>query len=72
VATGKKPKKRRFNSLLHVRQFLADAINRLNRDEITEGKAHQLGYLCKIMGELMQAGDFEKRIEEIERRLNIL
>jgi hypothetical protein len=66
-----KPKKHRFNSPVHVKRFLAGVINALNRDEITEGKAHQLGYLCKIMADLMTATDFELRIAEIERRLNI-
>jgi hypothetical protein len=66
-----KTKKRRFNSIDHVKQFLAETINALKADLITEGKAHQLGYLCKILADLMESTDFEKRIAEIERRLNL-
>ena len=68
MARDETPKKRRFNSLLHVKQFLAETINALNADEITEGKAHQLGYLCKIMADFMQASDLEERVTKLEEQ----
>ena len=37
----------------------------------SERKAHELGYLCKILSDLMQATDFDQRLAELEQKVGI-
>ena len=64
-------RKRRLKNLEDVRRFLADVINRLNRDEIDPAKASKLGYLCQIVARIIEGGDLEKRIAELERSIEV-
>lgn len=63
----KKPSVRRLKSLEDVRRFLADIINQANRDEVEPAKASKLGYLCQIIGKIIEGGELEKRISELEK-----
>ena len=63
------PKKRRLNSIEHVRQALADLYNRLNRDEVEPLKAGRLCYILQTLARIMEINDLEKRIAELEARL---
>jgi hypothetical protein len=61
------PRKRRLSSLIELRRFLADVINRLHRDEIEPNKASKLGYLCQIQSRLIEGGDLERRVAVLEK-----
>ena len=63
---GPLPPKRRLKTPEDIRRFLADTVNRLNRDEIDSTKAGRLGYLCSIMVKIVEASDLAKRIEALE------
>ena len=63
----KKVRTRRLKTMEDVRRFLADTINRLNKDDIDPGKASKLGYLCQILTRVIEGSDLEKRVAEIEK-----
>lgn len=65
---GKKEiiRKRRLKTMEDVRRFLADTVNRLNKDDIAPDKASKLGYLCQILARIIEGGDIVKRIEKLE------
>lgn len=65
----KKPVKRRLKGMEDVRRFLADTVNKLNRDEIDPGKASKLGYLCQILSRLIEGGDLERRLQSLEEQI---
>ena len=65
----KKPSKRRLKSMEDVRRFLADTVNKLNRDEIEPGKASKLGYLLQIMARVIEGSNLEQRVTELEKTL---
>jgi len=60
-------KTRRLVTLVDLRRLLADTLNRLNRDEISESKARVLGYLASVMSGVIRDGDIEKRLEALEQ-----
>ena len=66
----KKPAKRRLQDLKDVRRFLAHIINELNRDEIDPTKAGKLGYLCQVLSRIIEGGDIERRVDQIEKTLS--
>jgi hypothetical protein len=66
----KKPSTRRLKSMEDVRRFLADVINQTNRDEIDPAKASKLGYLCQIIARVIEGGEIEKRVSELEKQLS--
>lgn len=61
-----RPCKRRLKHLEDVRRFLADLINRCNRDEVEPAKASKLGYLCQILARIIEGGDLERRLSDLE------
>ena len=63
------PRKRRLKTLEDVRRFLADTVNKLNRDEIEVNKASKLGYLLQIMARVIEGSDLERRVTELEKTL---
>jgi len=67
--TKKIPKKRRLNSIEHVRQALADLYNRLNRDEVEPVKAGRLCYILQTLGRILELTDIEKRLSELEKKI---
>ena len=64
----RKPYRRRLRNLNDCRVFLADVINRLNRNEIDPGTASKLGYLCQVLARIIEGGDLEKRLEALEAK----
>ena len=56
-----------MKTLDDIRKFLADVINKLNRDEIDPTKAGKLGYLCQITAKIIEGSDLEDRVSELER-----
>ena len=62
--------KRRLKTMADVRRFLADVINKLNRDEIDIHKAKGLGYLCQILIKSIEGSDLENRVLELEKALS--
>jgi len=62
-------KKRRLNSIEHVRQALADLYNRLNRDEVEPVKAGRLCYILQTLARIMEISNLETRIEKLEKKL---
>ncbi len=65
----KKLSTRRLKKMEDVRRFLADTVNRLNKDEIKPDKASKLGYLCQILARVIETNDLEKRVEALENEL---
>ena len=57
----------RLRTIQDISTYLARLINRLDRGEIEEAKASKLGYLCNILKSTLEAGDIEKRLEELEQ-----
>ncbi len=68
---GKKKiiRKRRLKTMEDLRRFLADTVNRLNKDELEASKASKLGYLCQILARIIEGGDLEKRIASLEKAI---
>jgi hypothetical protein len=60
---------KRLNTLNDIRRFLAKVANDLNDDKITEGKARTLGYVCSILSQVVKDSEIEKRIDELEKRI---
>lgn len=60
---------RRLNTAQDVRRYLANLINRVEAGKIEEGRAKTLTYMLSLLVRTIEGGDLEKRIEEIERRL---
>jgi len=65
----KKPYRRRLKKMEDVRRFLADTVNKLNRDEIEINKASKLGYLLQIMARVIEGSNLEQRVTELEKAL---
>ena len=63
----KKVRQRRLKSMEDVRRFLADTINRLNRDELDTNKASKLGYLCQVLARVVEGSSLDRRVSEIEK-----
>ncbi len=59
----------RLDTVFDVNRLLAKVINDLIRDKISENKAGKVGYLCNIMLGSFQTVEFERRISELEARL---
>ncbi len=57
----------RLNDPQAVRRLLGRVVNQLLKDEMTEGKARTIGYLCNIMVGVMESADFEQRLEALEQ-----
>lgn len=60
------PIKRRLKSAQDVRTFLADLVNKVNRNEVDPAKAKCLGYLVQILNSVINTSDLEKRLEALE------
>lgn len=62
-------KKRRLQTLCDVRRYLANLINRLEADEIDQGKAKTLAYMGNILKSVIESGDHEERLQALEEAL---
>ncbi len=61
---------RRFRSLSDIRRELADIINQLKADKLSESKAKALGYLLNIMRGVMESSEIEDKLSNLERIIN--
>lgn len=68
-----KVKDRRITRPAHIRQLLQEQVNILRRDDSIESidKARAIGYLSNIMLTSIKEGDFDDRLAEIEKQMNI-
>ena len=60
----------RFKTIGDVSQFLGRTLNELKRGEIDINEARARGYLCNVLLSALKDSELEKRIEEIEKKLN--
>jgi hypothetical protein len=57
----------RLNKPNDIQKLLARTMNMLIDDEITEGKARAIGYLCQIMFKGFETIDLQEEINELHR-----
>lgn len=65
--SGKRSVKLKTN--YDVSRLLAKTINEVRREEIDLDKAAKIGYLANILLRSLEASDLQKRIEELEKRI---
>jgi hypothetical protein len=56
----------RLKSLPDIRRFAARVANMLYKDEMDEGKARALAYLCNTMKDIIKDSDVEERVAALE------
>ena len=61
---------RRLNNMLDLRRYLANLINRTEAGEVAPVLAGKLGYLASILQRVIEGGDLERRVGELETLLN--
>ncbi len=59
----------RVNSAAGVNRLLQRVINALIRDEMKQGKAKTIGYLCNIILKSLEIGELEDRLAALEDKL---
>ena len=57
----------KLHTITDVSRYLAKLINRLDRGEIEQSKAGKLAYMCNILKSCLEAGDLERRVEDLEK-----
>lgn len=70
--TNESMKKGRKDSLRKpedLRLFLADIIRKVRKGDMEESKGRTLGYLVQILLRILEGGEFERRLEAIEKAL---
>lgn len=58
-----------LKTLADVRRFLARISNELYRDEIPESRARALIYAGSVLKSIIESGDLENRIAELEEKM---
>lgn len=61
--------KKRLKTLDDLRRYMADAINRVEGGELDPGVAGRLTYMVNVLKSVIEGGDLEKRLAELERRM---
>ncbi len=69
---GDKTPKRapRLRTMADVKTLLARVVRETYTGRLDLGKAKGLGYLLNILKGVVEAHDFEQRLEEVERRMD--
>ena len=62
-------KKKRLKTLEDCRRYLAGLINRVESEEVEGQTAGKLAYIANILISCIKDSDLEKRIAELEKRL---
>lgn len=62
---------RRLQTSQDLRRYLAGLINRVEGNKIDAGLAKNLTYMTSILLRVIEGSDFEKRLDEIEKRLSM-
>ncbi len=52
-----------------VRELLAKLINERRRGQANSSECRDIGFLCKILLDSIEAGDVDERLAEIEKKL---
>jgi len=60
---------RRLKSLIDLRRYLADLINRVEAGGIDAAIAGRLGYLVNIQKGIIEGSELEHRVSELEEAL---
>jgi hypothetical protein len=63
-----RPRSIRLRTAFDVNRLLAKTINGLLRNEIPEGKAGKIGFLCGVMLKSFEVSQIEQRLADLERR----
>ena len=61
---------RRLKTVSDVRRYLANLINRTESGEVEPNLAGKLGYLANSLARVIEGSDLEKRVEELESRVD--
>lgn len=61
--------KRRLKTLVDVRRYLANLINRTEAGDVDTIVAGKLGYLSSILIRAIEGGEIEKRLETLEEKV---
>jgi len=59
----------RLNKPGDVRRLISRTINELKRDELSEGKARAIGYLCNCLLKAMETTELAERLEKLEEAM---
>lgn len=60
---------RRLKTLDDVRRYLASLINRTEAGEVEPSLAGRLGYLANSLAKVIETGDLERRVSELEAKV---
>ena len=60
---------KRFNSILDMRRYLANVINRVEQGKLDQATAGKIGYLCSILHKVIIDADIEKRLTALENKI---
>ena len=63
--------KKRLKSTEDIRRFLANLILKTEKKELDPLLAGKLGYLSSILLKAIEGGDLEKRIEKLEKSMEV-
>lgn len=61
---------RRLKTMEDLRRYVAGLINRVEKGEVDSVLAGKLGYLAATLQRIIEGGELEKRLDEIERMLD--
>jgi hypothetical protein len=61
---------RRLKSMSDIRRYLAGLINRTEAGQVEPGLAGKLGYLANSLAKVIEGTDLEKRLSELEKKIN--
>ena len=60
---------RRLKNMQDLRRYLASLINRTESGVVVPSLAGKLGYLISILTRVIEGSEIEKRLDEIEKKL---
>ena len=60
---------RRLKNMVDLRRYLANLVNRTESGVVEPSLAGKLGYLISILTRVIEGSEIEKRLDEIEKKL---
>ncbi len=69
--TNRKPPAPRLDSAIRVRRELARLYGEARAGDLAVGDASKLANVLQILGRMIETGDLEGRLEELERRAEV-
>lgn len=61
---------KRLKNTTDLRRYIANLINRTENGDVEPNLAGKLGYLVSLLAKLIETGDLEKRVEDLEKALH--